>query len=147
MSNTIVLVNLVLVLVLLAALVGTYLFVIANDKKKAAAKIAAKAASDLAARNLANKQGWEEMNEVIRVITTDLCWLASNAGLRDLHRAINAGTITDLRLGQVTGSNMSNHNGLGLYMTMNGQEVAYGIKANCTNNIVLVSGVCRIYGE
>jgi hypothetical protein len=147
MSNTIVLVNLVLVLALVAACIGTYLFVMANDKKKAAKKIADKVAADLAARNQANLQGWQNMDEVLRLLTTDLHWLAREAGLKDLHRAINAGTISNLRLGQVSSSNMSNHNGLGLYMTLDGQEVAYGIKANCTNNIVLISGVCRIYGE
>jgi hypothetical protein len=147
MSNTIALVSSISILVLIATLVIGYYAVIASDKKAAAKKIADKIAADKIASDLANKQGWADLNEVIRVITTDLHWLASNAGLRDLHAAINANAISNMRLGQVTGSNMSNHNGLGIYMTMNGQEVAYGIKANHTNQISLVSGVCRIYGE
>lgn len=147
MSNTIALVSSIATLALIATLVVGYYAVIANDKKAAAKKIADKAASDLAARNQANLQGWQDMNEVIRVITTDLCWLAREAGLRDLHAAINANAISNLRLGQVTSSNMSSHDGLGIYMTINGQEVAYGIKQNYTNKVSLVSGVCRIYGE
>jgi hypothetical protein len=73
--------------------------------------------------------------------------LASNAGLRDLHAAINANAITNLRLGQVASSNVCSHDGLGLYMTINGQEVAFGVKKDYTNKVSLFSGVCRIYGE
>lgn len=147
MSNTIALVSSIVTLVLVLAAAAAYYAVIANDKKAAAKKIADKAAADIAARDLANKQGWADLNEVVRVITTDLHWLASNAGLRDLHRALNAGTVTNLRLGQVTSSNVCSHDGLGLYMTLDGQEVAFGIKQNYTNKVSLVSGVGRIYGE
>ena len=147
MSNTIALVSTIATLALIATAVIGYYAVIAMDKKAAAKKIADQAAKDLAARNLANKQGWQDMNEIIRIITTDLHWLASNGGHRDLHAAINAKSITNMRLGQVTSSNMSSHDGLGLYMTLDGKEVAFGIKQNYTNGISLVSGVCRIYGE
>jgi hypothetical protein len=147
MSNTVLVVSLVITAAMIATLVGAYLLVVANDKKKAAAKIAAKANADKAATDLANKQGWEDMNEVIRLITTDLHWLAREAGLKDLHRAINAGTVANIRLGQVMGSNICSHDGLGIYMTLDGQEVAFGVKQNYTNKVSLVSGVCRIYGE
>jgi hypothetical protein len=146
MNTTLVVSTAITILLVLALVIGYYT-IVAIDKKKAAKKIADQANAEILARNLANLQGWNDLNEVVRVLTTDLHWLASNGGLRDLHSAINAGTITDLRLGKVTSSNMSSHDGLGLYMTMNGQEVAYGIKANHTNQISLVSGVCRIYGE
>lgn len=147
MSNTIALVSTIVTLVLIATMVIGYYAVIAMDKKAAVKKIADKIAADKIASDLANKQGWADLNEVVRVLTTDLCWLASNGGHRDLHAAINAKSITNMRLGQVTSSNMSSHDGLGIYMTINGQEVAYGIKQNYTNKVSLVSGVCRIYGE
>jgi hypothetical protein len=147
MSNTTLFVSIVLTAALILALVVGYYTIVAIDKKKATAKIAAKAASDLATMHQANLQGWQDMNEVIRVITTDLHWLAREAGLRDLHAAINAKSITNMRLGQVASSNMCNHDGLGLYMTMDGQEVAFGIKQDYTNKVSLFSGVCRIYGE
>jgi hypothetical protein len=141
MSNTIVLVCLVLFVVLAIA---AFRFL---EKKKEEKAIAAAAAKAAAAHAREMQESWNDLNEVVRVLANELHWLAREAGLNDLHRGLNAGTVANIRLGQVSSSNMSSHNGLGIYLSIDGQEVAYGIKYSANGRVCLLSGVCRIYGE
>ncbi len=138
--NTIVLV--VLVLVVLAAVV-----IFRASEKKAKAAIAAAAAAKAAAIRLQEeKQDWFTINAILGAVV-NLGDLARDSDMRTLRTAILARQVSDVRIGNVGPTNMTSHNGIGLYLTENGQEVAYGLHIGYHGRVQLIDKVCRIYGE
>jgi hypothetical protein len=135
--NTIVLV--VLVFLVIAAFRS-------SEKKKQKAIAAAAAAKAAAIRFQEEKQDWEAINAILGAVQ-NLGDLARDSDMRSLRSAVLARTVSDVRIGLVGPTNMTNHNGIGLYLTENGQEVAYGLHIGYHGRVQLIDKVCRYYGE
>jgi hypothetical protein len=116
------------------------------EKKEAATALAAKLQIDLQNKMMEEKAQWEAINVILSAVA-DLGGLANASRERELQYAIWEKKVSNVRLGQVCSTNMSSYNGVGLYLTVNGQEVAYGFHVNHLCHVTLIDKVGRIYGE